>query len=97
MSTIWAFNPDSDTALAAGRLQVPVSHVGVTVVGSTAWLVGGESNGTQVSAVQMLTPNAKFGSAAAPGAGSPYFGDDLLVADRGNNRLLLMDSSMRIV
>lgn len=97
VSAIWAFNPDSDRLLPAGRLQVPVSHVGVAVVGSTAWLVGGETNGAQVSAVQMLTPDPMFGTAGAPGAGSPYFGDDLLVADRGNNRLLLMDSSMHIV
>jgi len=97
VSTIWAFDPESDRLLPAGHLQVPVSHVGVAVVGSTAWLVGGESNGTTVATVQMVTPDSRFGTAGSPGAGSPYFGDELLVADRGNNRLLLMDSSMHIV
>jgi N-acetylneuraminic acid mutarotase len=96
VSTIWAFDPASDKLLVAGRLQVPVSHAGVAVIGQRAWIVGGESRGAPVSVVQMLTPNGTFGTAGAPGAGSPYFGAKLLVADRGNNRLLLMDASMHI-
>ena len=64
-------------------LQVPVSHAVVTVSGSTGWIVGSESGGTVVSAVQMLRPDRAFGTAGAPGAGSPYFGAKLLMADRG--------------
>ncbi len=97
VSTIWAFDPASGRLEPAGRLQVPVSHAGVAVLGSTAWLVGGESNGTQVNTVQMITPNTGFGTAGAPGAGSPYFGAKLLIADRGNNRLLLMDTGMNVL
>jgi hypothetical protein len=96
VSTIWAFDPRTDKLVTAGRLQVPVSHSSVTVLGSTAWFVGGESNGTQVSSVQMLTPNSGFGTAGASGAGSPYFGMHLLIADRGNNRFLVMDPAMNI-
>jgi hypothetical protein len=96
VSTIWAFNPATHRLLNAGRLQVPISHSGVAVVGTTAWLVGGESNGAVVSTVQMLTPDPKFGTAGASGAGSPYFGLRLLIADRGNNRFLLMDAAMHI-
>ena len=59
--------------------------------------MGGESGGTVVSAVQMLRPDRAFGTAGAPGAGSPYFGAKLLIADRGNNRLLLMDAAMHVV
>src|SRR5262249_21301371 len=83
--------------LRAGQLQVPVSHAGITVAGSSAWLVGGESGGTPVSAVQMLRPNRAFGTAGAAGAGSPYFGGKLLVADRGNNRMLLLDPASHVV
>jgi len=97
VSTIWAFDPTSGRLATAGHLQLPASHAGVAVLGSTAWLVGGESDGAPVSAVQMLTPNAAFGTAGAPGAGSPYFGAKLLVADRGNNRLLLFDASMNVL
>ena len=84
-------------AAAAGLLQVPVSHAAVTVSGSIAWIVGGESGGTVVSAVQVLRPDRAFGTAGAPGAGSPYFGAELLIADRGNNGLLLMDAAMHVV
>jgi hypothetical protein len=80
----------------ARRLQVPTSHAGVAVTGDTARLVGGENGSTMLGTVQMMKPNPSFGSAGAPGAGSPYFGDKLLVADRGNNRLLLMDAAMII-
>ncbi|MHB8682222.1 MAG: Kelch repeat-containing protein, partial [Acidimicrobiales bacterium] len=88
VSTIWSFDPATGKLAVAGRLQVPVSHASATVVGSTAWLVGGETGGTQQSTVQMVTPNKAFGTAGAAGAGSPYFGDKLLVADRGNKRQL---------
>ncbi|HUC38102.1 MAG TPA: hypothetical protein VMR97_13390 [Acidimicrobiales bacterium] len=97
VSTIWAFDPASDKLLAAGRLQVPVSHAAVAVSGSRAWIVGGESGGSQVAVVQMFVPDVAFGTAGAPGAGSPYFGAQLLVADRGNNRLLVMDAKMDVV
>ena len=97
VSTIWAFDPASRRLLTAGRLQVPVSHAAAVVAGSTAWIVGGESNGALVDSVQMLRPSRAFGIAGAAGAGSPYFGDKLLIADRGNNRLLLLDAQMHVV
>ena len=96
VSTIWAFQPGTGRLLQAGRLQVPVSHAGVAVSGSAAWIVGGESHGSLVAAVQMLRPNKAFGTAGAPGAGSPYFGAKLLIADRGNNRLLLLTDTMHV-
>jgi outer membrane protein assembly factor BamB len=97
VSTIWAFDPATRQLLPAGHLQVPVSHAAAAVTGSTAWIVGGESNGALVASVQMLRPNRAFGTAGAPGAGSPYFGGKLLIADRGNNRLLLLDARMHKV
>jgi outer membrane protein assembly factor BamB len=97
VSTIWAYDPATRRLLTAGRLQVPVSNAGVAADGSVAWIVGGESNGARVSSVQMIRPDRAFGIAGAPGAGSPYFGDKLLVADRGNNRLLLLDAAMNVV
>jgi len=96
VSTIWAFDPLTKRTAAAGGLQVPVSHAGVAVLGSRAWLVGGESGGTQLTTVQMITPNAAFGRAGAQGAGSPFFGDKLLVADRANNRLLVLDPTLQV-
>jgi outer membrane protein assembly factor BamB len=97
VSTIWAFNPATKRLLAAGHLQVPVSHAAVAVAGSTAWIIGGESNGALVSSVQMLRANRAFGTAGAAGAGSPFYGAKLLIADRGNNRLLLLDPQLRLL
>ncbi|HEY6275893.1 MAG TPA: PQQ-binding-like beta-propeller repeat protein [Streptosporangiaceae bacterium] len=96
VSTIWAFDPASGRLLPAGRLQVPVSHAAVAVAGGMAWIVGGESHGALTGTVQMLRPNRAFGTAGAPGAGSPYFGGRLLIADRGNNRLLLLTDTMQV-
>jgi outer membrane protein assembly factor BamB len=96
VGTIWAFDPGTSTVVRAGELQVPVSHAGVAVQGDSAWLVGGESGDSVVGTVQWLRPNSTFGEAGAPGAGSPYFGNQLLIADRGNDRLLLMDPSMKV-
>ena len=96
VSTIWAYHPTSGKLLVAGRLQVPVSHAGIAVIGQRAWIVGGETDGATSAAVQMLTPNGTYGTAGLAGAGSPFFGARLLIADRGSNRLLVMDASMRV-
>lgn len=94
---IWAFNPQTDRMLRAGQLMVPVSHAAVTTVGSRAWLVGGETAQGPVAAVQMITPNASFGNAGLAGAGSPYFGGKLLIADAGANRILLLNPGGQVI
>jgi hypothetical protein len=96
VSTIWAFDPATKRLLRAGDLQVPVSHAGAAVIGSTALVVGGESGGSLLKSVQMFRPRHAFGTAGAPGAGSPFFGARLLIADRGNNRLLFMNDNMHV-
>ncbi len=95
--TIYAFDPHAGRVLVAGHLIAPVSNAAVAAVGGTAWLLGGESGTTPVATVQMLRPNISFGEAGAPGAGSPYFGEKLLIADRGNNRLLVLDDTGGVV
>lgn len=95
-NTIWAVDTAKGLFLKAGVLQLPVANAGVSVIGSHAWIVGGEYNGSVVSSVQMVTPNPKFGIAGQPGAGSPYYGGNLLIADRGNNRLLVLNPSLGI-
>jgi outer membrane protein assembly factor BamB len=95
-NTIWAINPTKGQFLPAGQLQLPVSNSGVAVVANRAWIIGGEYNNQVVSAVQMVTPNTGFGVAGQPGAGSPYYGAKLMVADRGNNRIVVMNSAMHI-
>jgi hypothetical protein len=93
---IWSFVPATNSVVRAGQLQVPVSHAGVVVQGGSAWLIGGESGSNMVGTVQTIRPNISFGVAGTAGAGSPYYGTQLLVADRGNDRLLLMDPAMTV-
>ena len=97
VADIWAFDATRTKVLSAGSLPTPVAYAGVQVVGQRAWIVGGENAGTPVQSVQMFTPNSGFGAAGAVGAGSPYYGGKLLVADRGNNRILLLDTANRVV
>jgi N-acetylneuraminic acid mutarotase len=97
VADVWAFDVTQDRLLRAGSLPAAIANAGVAVVGQRAWLIGGEEQGTPVSSVEMFTPNPKFGTAGAPGAGSPFFGAKLLVADRGNNRLLLLDDTDQVV
>ncbi len=52
--SIWSYSPTSGRVRLVGRLAVPVSHAGVVSLSSGAWLVGGEDNGTAVTAVQRL-------------------------------------------
>ena len=97
-TTIWALDRTSGRLLRAGTLPVAVAHAGAAVLGSRLWLVGGETQGgTPVTDVQMVEPSPAFGTAGAPGAGSPYYGEHLLIADRGNDRLLVLDDTGQIV
>ena len=97
-ASIYAFDVRSHSFLRAGSLPVAVSNAGAAVLGQNAWIVGGEVAGsTPTATVQVLRPNFGFGDAGSPGAGSPFFGDHLLVADRGNNRLLVLNDTGRVI
>ena len=97
LRTVWAYDTSTKRLENAGTLPVGTSYAGAAVVGGRAWIVGGENGGASLNTVEMMTPNVKFGTAGAVGAGSPYFGAHLLVADRGNDRLLLLDPQNQIV
>ena len=47
--------------------------------------------------MQILKQNRSFGLAGEVGAGSPIYGEKLLIADRGNNRLLLLNDADQII
>ncbi len=97
ISSIWAFNPVSGALLTAGTLRTPVAHAGLAVLGPRAWIIGGETAQGSTANVQMIVPNPKFGSAGQPGAGSPYYGGNLLIADSGSNRLLLLNPQGQVI
>jgi outer membrane protein assembly factor BamB len=95
---VYAFQPRGASFLRAGSLRVGVAYAGAAVSNGRLWIVGGESRGQQpIADVQMVVPNTGFGRAGDPGAGSPFAGDKLLIADRGSDRLLLLDDRDNVV
>lgn len=91
---VYAFDTSTSQVLLAGRLRTAVAYAGSAVTAGRLWIVGGElADGSRTAAVQVVNPDRAFGTAGLPGAGSPYFGDKLLIADRGNDRLLVLSDT----
>jgi hypothetical protein len=110
LTEIDAFVPTTHRVLFAGLLPQAVAFGGATTVGAgataTGFLVGGEvasqsgpdqagvASGT-LRTVLALRPSPYGGAAGTPHAGTPY-GGKLLVADRGNDRLLVLTPARQI-
>src|SRR6266536_2176974 len=92
----WRFDPAGRKMIHAGRLPRPVSNAAAVVAGGSAWLLGGE-DGSQLATAALLRLATRPASAghAAPAA-APFQGR-LLIADRGNNRLLLVDAAKHVL
>lgn len=98
VSEVLALDPSTGRLLRAGALPVAVAYAGTGIVNGRAYIVGGEiAGGSKTADVQLLVPNRGFGTAGSPGAGSPYAGYHLMVADRGNNRILVLDDTGKII
>jgi hypothetical protein len=71
-------------------LPMALSDAGVTTVGESAYLIGGEgAAGPTTSVIRLdISSNSTVGF----GMGEYPFNGRLLIADRGNNRLLLVDA-----
>jgi hypothetical protein len=91
-----AAGPAGWVATADGTLPLPTADMAVATLGQTAYLVGGEGQLGQplrsVVVARMVTP----GSAAAASSGPPPFQGQLLIADRGNDRLLLVNAQKQV-
>jgi len=110
LTAIDAFLPKTGRVLHAGWLPQAVAFGGYATVGSgragIGYLVGGEvagqsgpdaagdASGTLTSVIS-LRPSRYGGPAGSYGAGSPYRGT-LLIADRGNDRLIALNAERRI-
>jgi outer membrane protein assembly factor BamB len=105
--TVTAIDPSSGTVTSERPLAAPVSDAAVAVNASGAVLIGGWRNGRTVADVLL----ARLADPTTPGAGStpsstspdvsgaterPFAGL-LLVADRGNDRLLVVNARGRVV
>jgi N-acetylneuraminic acid mutarotase len=110
LSAIEAFVPSTHKVLFAGWLPQAVAFGGSTTLGTgthaVGYLVGGEvaaQTGTAAAGVASgtlrtvlaLRPSPYGAPAGRPDAGSPFQGR-LLIADRGNDRLLVLTASRHI-
>lgn len=89
---IWSFDLSSGRLTYAGILPLAVSDAGVATIGRTAFLVGGEDASGPTTGVVTLHPSTRANATL----GFPFDGR-LLIADRGNNQLLLIDNQKRVV
>jgi N-acetylneuraminic acid mutarotase len=106
---IWRFEPASRKLVPAGRLPSPVAGGAATTVGSTGYLIGGKSaSGVALSSIVFLhlrqvappveEPGTTSAAAATPEKGKPpAFAGRLLIADRGNNRLLVVNAAKKVL
>lgn len=97
-NTVYAFDPAKNTVTAVGSLPESVSDMATVVAGDTAYVIGGnaltaEQTVAATTAVVALKVRSVSPSATAEGLGKKAFNGQLLIADRGNNRLVLVDLS----
>ena len=71
-----------------------ISDAGVATIGKTAYLVGGENPRSQPSVVRPQIAAASIGGAVG---GQFRFSGRLVIADRGNNRLLVVTRGKQII
>jgi Kelch motif len=91
--TVWRFDPAARRAIPTARLPAPVSDAAVAVAGGAAWLLGGE-DADQLATVTVLRPTTRPTQAVPADAA---FQGRLLIADRGNDRLLLVDAAKHVL
>jgi N-acetylneuraminic acid mutarotase len=110
LTQIYEFDAQSHRVADAGLLPQGVAFAGYATVGagssSVGYIVGGEvahqsginqagvASGTLQSVIS-LRPSSYGGPVGAASAGAPYQGH-LLIADRGNDRLLVIDPARNL-
>lgn len=102
---VWRYDPARRTAVAAGSLPSPVTNAGAATADGAAYVIGGlnrSGGATRAVSVLRLAPARPPRRAAAVtarhmAAHAPAFTGQLLIADRGNNRLLLVDAGKRVL
>jgi hypothetical protein len=86
-------------AVRDGSLPVPTSDMGVVTLGATTYLIGGEGQLGQPGTSVVVASMVRSGAAqvgAVDAAPAPFQGD-LLIADRGNDRLLVVNAQKQIL
>jgi PQQ-like domain/Kelch motif len=107
---IWSFDPASGRVHPAGRLPRPVAGGAAATVGSTGYLIGGKGPGgaalrdvVLLRARRLAVPAAKGESTSPTTASKPHSGPPppfegrLMIADRGNDRLIVVNARKKVL
>jgi outer membrane protein assembly factor BamB len=99
VQTITVVDPRTGMSGSAGVLRQPVSDEAAVGLGSAIMVMGGRDAGGATARVLELTPRtgARATASLRPGSDPSVLPGDLLIADKANNRLLLVSPTGRIV
>ncbi len=100
-AAIWRFDPGRGRVVRAGRLPQPIAAAAAATVGSTGYLIGGTGAG-EAALPTIVTLSARRRAAPKPAApaaarGAYPFAGRLMIADRGNDRLLVVDARKHVL
>jgi outer membrane protein assembly factor BamB len=93
-SRVLAFDPATVTAKVAAHLPAPAADSGGAVLGHTGYLLGGETPGATAGVTELRRVTVTL--ARRTSRAEPFTGR-LLIADRGNDRLILVNAQHRIL
>ena len=93
-SNVLRFDPRTMQFSADGQLPAPVADSAAITIGTSAYLVGGEAAAIS-SDVTVLHQTTTARAASVAAASVRPFAGRLLIADRGNNRLIVVDANKR--
>jgi hypothetical protein len=103
---IWRIDPVKGSVSAAGRLPLALADTAIAAVGKREWLLGGWNRTalSQVSVARLVTvapaarpsPTPSSTPNAADATVRPFAGL-MVIADRGNNRLLVVNAAKEVV
>ncbi len=101
VSAVQAVEPNGDSHPSA-RLPHPLSDAGVATAGDRLVVVGGNDGAATVASILQIDLAAAGRAPAKPSGGPPAMfrgplPGDLLIADRGNNRMLIVNPAHRII
>jgi hypothetical protein len=100
------FDPSQARTSIVGRLPTPVTNAAAATLGGTGYLVGGVGrNGSPLNSVIAIEPKPVAPAqprpvdraSSASGSSTAPFRGQLLIADRGNNRLVVVNARKRVL
>lgn len=105
---VWQFDPATGRVAAAPSLPLAVSGGAAVSTGRDAYLLGGTgAGGEALASIVVLRLRAKAAPrstatagpepAQASGDGAPPFEGQLMIADRGNNRIIVVNNQKKVL